>query len=83
MTDWQPISTYNEGDFVIFWFPNGERGNGGMDMAMAWRENDGSIISGWSHGGPNSGLDFDFCEPPTMWCWPPDDPPAPTEQAPE
>jgi hypothetical protein len=71
---WQPIETYQDGDFVTFWFPNGERGVGGKETAMAFRDDDGVIRSGWSHGGPNSGYDFDFCEPPTMWCRLPEDP---------
>lgn len=64
---WEPIASYNDGDFVLFWFPNGERGVGGIETAMAFRDDDGVIRTGWTHGGPNSGGDFDFCEPPTMW----------------
>ena len=64
---WEPITSYNDGDFVLFWFPNGERGVGGIETAMAFRDDDGVIRTGWTHGGPNSGGDFDFCEPPTMW----------------
>lgn len=71
---WQPIDTYQDGDFVLFWFPDGEKGVGGKETAMAFRDDDGIIRSGWTHGGPNAGSDFDFCEPPTMWCKLPDDP---------
>lgn len=71
---WQPIDTYQDGDFVLFWFPNGEKGRGGKETAMAFRDDDGLIRDGWTHGGPNSGSDFEFCEPPTMWCRLPDDP---------
>lgn len=72
--EWQPIETYRDGDFVLFWFPYGEKGIGGIESAMAFRDDDGVIRRGWSHGGPNSGWDFDFCEPPTMWAKPPDRP---------
>lgn len=71
---WQPIETYRDGWFVLFWFPYGERGIGGIQAAMAYRDDDDVIRSGWSHGGPNSGWDFEFCEPPTMWAKPPDRP---------
>lgn len=71
---WQPIETYRDGDYATFWMPNGERGNGGMEMGMAFRDDDGLIRSAWTHGGANSGLDFDFHEPPTMWCRNPNHP---------
>lgn len=71
---WQPIETYQDGDFVLFWFPHGEKGVGGRETAMAWRDDDGVIRGGWSHGGPNSGLDFTFGEPPTKWARLPDPP---------
>ncbi len=71
---WQPIDTYRDGDRVLFWFPNGERGNGGMETAMAFRDEDGELRTGWTHGGPNAGSDFSFCEPPTKWCRLPNEP---------
>jgi hypothetical protein len=61
------IATYPDGLFALFFFPNGEKGNGGVESAMAFRDDDGVIRGGWSHGGPNSGSDFEFYEPPTMW----------------
>lgn len=64
---WQPIETYEDGTHVLFWFPNGEKGIGGIEAATAYRDKDGLITGGWTHGGPNSGLDFDFPESPTHW----------------
>lgn len=66
---WQPIDTYRDGDFVLFWFPRGQRGNGAKETAMAFRDSSG--WSFWTHGGPNSGSDFEPGGPgevPTMWC---------------
>lgn len=73
---WQPIETYHDGDFVLFWFPCGERGNGAMETAMAFRES-GGRWNFWTHGGPNSGSDFEpgnEGEAPTKWCRLPNDP---------
>lgn len=62
-----PIEIYPEGHHALFWFPEGENGIGGFETGTAYRDKDGRITSAWSHGGPNSGHDFDFCEPATMW----------------
>lgn len=66
---WQPIETLPEGEHILLWFPNGERGVGGMETGTVFRNyDDGSLDSGaWTHGGPNSGSDWEFCEPPTLW----------------
>lgn len=72
--EFQPIETYRDGDFVMFLFPNGEKGNGGIETAMSFKDDDGVYRVGWSHGGPNSGLDFEFIEPPCMWARLPDIP---------
>lgn len=76
--EWLPIDTYMEGYHALFYFPEGERGIGGIEAATSYRDDDGKIRGGWSHGGPNSGSDFDFCEEPTHWMplpEPPDDRP--------
>lgn len=73
MSGWQPIKTVPEGRHVLLWFPKGERGNGGMEAATVFWE-DGRIKGGWTHGGPNSGSDWDFREDPTMWRHLPDIP---------
>lgn len=70
----QPMETYRDGDFVMFLFPNGEKGIGGIETAMSFKDHDGTYKEGWTHGGPNSGLDFEFPEPPCMWARLPDIP---------
>lgn len=74
MDNWQPIATVPEGQHVLLWFPNGERGIGGMECATVFRDNGKLDNGGWTHGGPNSGLDWEFCEPPTHWMPLPDPP---------
>jgi len=72
---WQPIDTYNDGDYVLFWFPEGERGSGAKVSAMGFRHGDRWAF--WSHGGPNAGFDYDpgaDNEAPTLWARLPDDP---------
>ncbi len=84
MPGWEPIATVPEGTHVLLWFPLGERGVGGMETAMVFRgypDNPGGL-SYWTHGGPNSGSDWEPREPPTHWRHLPDLPalsdPAPT-----
>ncbi|MFT4056743.1 MAG: hypothetical protein QM681_19720 [Novosphingobium sp.] len=67
LAKWFDISTYPEGTRAMFWMPNGEKGNGGMEYGVAYRDDDGVVRSAWTDGGPNSGSDFTFHEPPTMW----------------
>lgn len=74
---WQPIETYEDGDYVLFWFPEGDRGNGAMEPAMIFHDDDGSVAAAWTEGGPNSGSDIFFDEDPTMWCRLPDPPKNP------
>lgn len=69
-----PIASYPKGHHALFWFPNGEKGVGGYETARAYPDDDGVYRTGWTHGGPNSGTDFDFCEPPTMWTKLPESP---------
>lgn len=66
---WQPISEAPEGEHVLLWFPKGERGIGGVECGTFWREPDGSIECFWTHGGPNSGGDWEARdgEQPTHW----------------
>lgn len=65
MSEWQPIETYEDGEHVLFWLPHGERGVGGMETGMLFR-GDGDWHF-WTHGGPNSGSDFEMFEKPTHW----------------
>ena len=68
MSEWQPIETLRDGEHVLLYFPIGERGVGGRETAMVFRHDD--EWSYWSHGGPNSGSDFEPSrdgERPTHW----------------
>ncbi len=71
---WLPIETYVEGWHALLFFPNGEKGIGGIEAATSYRDDDGVIRHGWTHGGPNAGADWDFVEPPTHWMPLPDPP---------
>jgi hypothetical protein len=62
-TGWLPIETVPEGRHVLFYFPNGDRGVGGMEAATIYDRDE--LDCGWSHGGANSGSDLGFCEKPT------------------
>jgi len=62
---WRPIETYQEGDYVIFWLPQGENGLPSWEGARAFREN-GRWIA-WTDGGPGNGSDFEFASQPTHW----------------
>jgi hypothetical protein len=65
---WRPIDTVPDGEHVLLWFPDGERGIGGIEAATVFHKDDGSLDHhGWTHGGPNSGSDWEFCEQPTRW----------------
>lgn len=86
MGEWQPMETYKDGDHVLFYFPHGERGNGGIETAMLFRR--GDCWDFWTHGGPNSGSDFEVAdnERPTMWRhydWPSNPIPGPPSSEPE
>lgn len=72
--DWRPIETVPQGEHVLLYWPEGERGNGGMECATVYH---GDPMSFWTHGGPNSGLDWEprNDEKPTHWM-PLPDPPA-------
>lgn len=65
---WLPIAKYITGFHALFWFPNGEKGVGGFEAATCFLDPDDKALRyGWTHGGPNSGSDFDFCESPTLF----------------
>lgn len=76
MSEWQPIETVPEGEHVLLWFPKGERGNGGIECATIFKGDTihPSGMSFWTHGGPNSGSDWDPEEAPTHWQPLPDPP---------
>lgn len=71
MTQWQPIDSVPEGKNVLLFWPIGQKGNGGMECAVVYRdETEKSGFSYWTHGGANAGWDFqDPCngEKPTHW----------------
>lgn len=71
MSDWRPIDTLPEGESVLLWFPHGEKGIGGMECAMVFFGDTQSPtgMSFWTHGGPNSGSDWEprDGEKPTHW----------------
>lgn len=73
--DWQPIASVPAGEHVLLYFPNGERGVGGIEAATVFPDNGDGLTGGWTHGGPNSGSDWEFCERPTHWM-PLPEPPA-------
>jgi len=63
--EWKPISTYVEGDYVLFLLPEGERGAPVVEAAMAfWSDGE---LHAWTNGGPNSGSDYDFTSQPICW----------------
>lgn len=71
--EWQPIETVPEGEHVLLYWPEGEKGLGGMECATVFFEpdgwNGGSRYAYWTHGGPNSGIDWNARdnEEPTHW----------------
>jgi hypothetical protein len=71
MSEWQPIETAPEGEHILLYWQSGERGNGGMECAMIFREDPISPtgMSFWTHGGPNAGIDWEprDGEQPTHW----------------
>lgn len=71
---WQPMKTALDGEHILLWFPNGERGIGGIEAATIYRNSDGQWDCGWTHGGPNSGSDWELSEQPTHWMPLPDPP---------
>lgn len=84
--DWQPIETCPPGVHVLLYFPQGERGNGGMETATLYADGKGDKLSldhGWTHGGANAGSDFDFYEEPTHWRPLPTDTPPATASIPQ
>lgn len=70
--DWQPIETVPEGENVLLFFPEGERGNGGVEAGMIFYDPAGApdLTCAWTHGGPNAGSDWSFerTGKPTRWC---------------
>jgi hypothetical protein len=69
MNDWQPIETLPEGEHVLLYWTKGERGGGGIECATVFRGLIGYDWSYWTHGGPNSGSDWETrdYEIPTHW----------------
>lgn len=69
--DWQPIETLPEGEHVALYWPEGEKGAGGIECATVFFNDYASPtgMSFWTHGGPNSGLDWEprDSEKPTHW----------------
>jgi hypothetical protein len=72
---WSPIETIPKGEHVLLYFPYGEKGRGGVEAGTVFPEDDGSIHCIWTHGGPNSGSDWEPVEAPTHWM-PLPEPPA-------
>jgi hypothetical protein len=68
---WHPSETLPEGEVVALWLEEGERGNGGMVVAMVFfgADDDPDRWTYWTHGGPNGGSDVDMPhgEKPTKW----------------
>jgi hypothetical protein len=53
MREWQPIETYQNGDYVLFRLPVGEKGVPTAEAAMAFRDGPGEPLEPWTNGGPN------------------------------
>ena len=69
MTKWRPIDTVPEGEQVLVWFERGQRGVGAMECAVVFK-GDANAPGGyslWTHGGPNSGSDWQLDSAPTHW----------------
>jgi hypothetical protein len=62
---WQPMETCPEGEHVLLWLQNGEKGNGGIETATVFFDEPNWTY--WTHGGTNAGDDFELIERPTMW----------------
>ncbi len=68
---WQPIETAPEGEHIMLYWPEGEKGVGGIECATIYKT-DYWALTGydyWTHGGPNAGLDWEprNSEKPTHW----------------
>lgn len=65
---WFDIASVPEGVPVQLFWEYGERGVGGQESAMVFRNPEGGF-SFWTHGGPNSGSDWEPAnrEMPTHW----------------
>lgn len=85
MTGWQKIETLPEAEHVMLWFPDGERGIGGIECATVFfGERPEDEWSYWTHGGPNSGIDWypRNNERPSHWMPLPEPPlPSPPESS--
>lgn len=67
---WQPIETLPQNAIVLLFFPEGEKGVGGVECSQVyWDGKDISTLSCWSHGGANAGLELELSdtETPTHW----------------
>jgi hypothetical protein len=71
VTGWRTIDSLPEGENVLLYWPKGERGCGGMDCAMVYLDDayGPTGMAFWTHGGPNSGSDWEprNHEKPTHW----------------
>lgn len=71
MLDWKSIETLPEGEHVALYWPEGEKGVGGIECATVFfgDPHSRSGMSFWTHGGPNSGSDWDprDGEKPIFW----------------
>jgi len=80
--DWQPIETVPWGQHVLLYFPNGERGIGGIETATLYEDDPDPLLCGWTHGGANAGSDWGLCERPTHWMPLPEPPKINAEKEP-
>lgn len=80
---WQLFETVPEGVHVLLYFPNGEKGIGGIECATVYRDEphlDNGVcphlkgFSFWTHGGTNSGSDWYPDELPSHWMLLPEPP---------
>lgn len=67
--DWHSIDTIPEGEHVALYFEQGEKGNGGIEMARVFKDDVTGEWSYWTHGGPNAGSDWQPVrgERPVAW----------------
>jgi hypothetical protein len=68
MIEWQPIETVPEGEMVIVWAENLNRGLPSAEVVMVFKDGpDPGDWAYWTNGGPNAGDDLHFDPPPTRW----------------
>jgi fermentation-respiration switch protein FrsA (DUF1100 family) len=70
---WRTIDTAPEGERILLYLEEGEKGNGEIAVGMIYRdEGSRAVDCYWTWGGPNAGADVN--EAPTHWALLPEGP---------